>query len=182
MFFQHAKLFPTSGALPLLFPPPEMYVPQTCTFTAASCAWTCSSNVKCHILRNTFSNFSFNSFQVPITLPLLYHHDFFHSSYHYLYLIYWFVYLLLTATPKYFKFHDTRTLLSSLSPHPPYIEQCLDQNGYSMIMYWMNEWMNKKFLKRDAEFHTHPHTLLLYVVAAGRIWGKECKVKRERLL
>lgn len=67
MFLGQAKLSPTSGALPLLFPLPGVYFPQRCKYKASSCSWTCSSDV---IFSERLSlNFSVeNGFQVPGTL------------------------------------------------------------------------------------------------------------------
>lgn len=57
--------------------------------------------VKCHILREVFSNISFeNSFRVPTSLALWFCQYVLHSSYHYLWLIYCVAYLFPDCSPS----------------------------------------------------------------------------------
>lgn len=57
--------------------------------------------VKCHILREAFSNISFeNSFRVPTSLALWFCQYVLHSSYHYLWLIYCVAYLFPDCSPS----------------------------------------------------------------------------------
>lgn len=96
MFFQHGKLSPTSGALPLLFPLPGVYFPQSRTSKASSRPWTCSSDVtfserpSLTLLLKIAFKFLLLSFMSPYFLL---------SSHHHLYLIYWFVYLFTDCSP-----------------------------------------------------------------------------------